>query len=359
MSLLIPLNPREKERKRERLMIVQPLVGIGDMVWHKPWIDHLSDYYDVILATKPTVQARHLFAGNENIVDILLIERSLRGRKGRHDGALGMLRLIADFKASGADKLLVLHHSARYGLIGRLAGLTERWGYGMGRAARWLNAGAFLPKSARKIHPTKKMVDFAVMNGFHPTEPRWQMQTTKQAHQEATAFLTANGVAASDDLSPLVMLGVGAMHVDRQWPPVHFARLIEMMRAAYPGIRLGIMGAPSEKPLLDAVCDALDNSDDILICDNPLDVAISLLARSVVYVGNDTSLLNIAAACGRPSIGVFAQSTPLDYNPHIKAVCVPDGRFNVPGHIATITPDLVFDAVCNELQKCGYEPRTK
>ena len=143
---------------------------------------------------------------------------------------------------------------------------------------------------------------------------------------------------------------MGAMHEDRQWPPVHFAALIEKMRVAFPQIRIGIMGAPSERHLLDGVLDALPNSDDILDCSMPMDVAIAMLARSLVYVGNDTSLLNIAAACQRPSIGLFAQSKPLDYNPWIKAVCVPDGRFNVPGHIATITPDQVFAALSHELQ---------
>ena len=358
-KLIPPIRKGTDAAARQRLLIIQPLVGIGDMVWHKPWIDHLSHYYDVILATKPTVQAHHLFAGNPNIVAILPIERSLRGRKGKHDGMIGTLRLIKDFRDAHADKVVVLHHSARYGLMARLAGITERWGYGIGGAARWLNTGQFLPKSDRNRHPTKKMVDFAVMNGFQPDMTVWQMQSTAAAHDGATAFLQQHGVASDQAISPFVMLGVGAMHVDRQWPTSHFARLIEKIRAAYPQISIGIMGAPSEQHLLDDVCASLDHADDILVCTNPMDVAISLLARSAVYVGNDTSLLNIAAACGRPSIGLFAQSTPLDYNPNIKAVCVPDGRFDVPGHIASITPDLVFTALCHELQECGYESQAE
>lgn len=356
---LIPVNTDgDMATKRQRLLIIQPLVGIGDMVWHKPWIDHLSDFYDVILATKPTVQAHHLFAGNANVVAILPIERSLRGRKGKHDGLMGTLRLIADFRAAKADKALVLHHSARYGLMARLAGIAERWGYGIGSAARWLNAGQFLTKSDRYRHPTRKIADFAVENGFQPATAIWKMDATPAAHEAATAFLKLHGVKADDKISPLVMLGVGAMHVDRQWPPAHFARLIEIMRAAFPQIRLSIMAAPSEQHLLDAVCAALDDTDDLLIATNPIDVAISLLGRSAVYVGNDTSLLNIAAACDRPAIGLFAQSQPLDYNPNIKAVCVPDGRFDVPGHIATITPELVFAALRDELKECGYEPQS-
>lgn len=356
---LMPTNAEDATSSaRQRLLVIQPLVGIGDMVWHKPWIDHLSTVYDIILATKPTVQAHHLFAGTPNVVSILPIERSLRGRKGKHDGFFGTLRLIADFRAARADKVLVLHHSARYGLMARLAGITERWGYGIGAAARWLNAGQFLSKSDRYRHPTKKIADFAIKNGFQPSTAVWQMDATPVAQDAATVFLQEHNVKADEKISPLVMLGVGAMHVDRQWPTAHFARLIDMMRVAFPQIRLAIMGAPSEQHLLDDVCAALDHTDDIIVATNPIDVAISLLGRSVVYVGNDTSLLNIAAACNRPSIGLFAQSEPLDYNPNIKAVCVPDGRFDVPGHIATITPELVFEALRHELKECGYEPQS-
>ena len=43
--------------RRPRLLEIQSLVGIGDMVWYKPWIDHLAREYDIILATKPTVHA--------------------------------------------------------------------------------------------------------------------------------------------------------------------------------------------------------------------------------------------------------------------------------------------------------------
>ena len=43
--------------RRPRLLEIQSLVGIEDMVWYKPWIDHLAREYDIILATKPTVHA--------------------------------------------------------------------------------------------------------------------------------------------------------------------------------------------------------------------------------------------------------------------------------------------------------------
>ena len=345
------------QQGRPRLLVIQPLVGIGDMVWHKPWIDHLAQSYDVVIATKPTVKADDLFAMSEGVVEILSIERSLRGRKGRHDGVLGFARLIADMRAVKADRAVILHHSSRYGLAAYLAGIPERWGYGIGSAARWLNRGAFLDKSARHQHPTGKMKDFAVMNGFQPNPPVWAIGSPPDAVAGATAFLDENAIPATEPLSPFMTIGVGAMDVERQWPAAHCAKFVQMMRAAFPTIRIGLMGAPSEIHLIDAVRDAVPENADVMPMTMPLNEAISLLGRNLLYVGNDTSLLNIAAACGRPAIGVFAQSKPLDYTHHIKAVSPPDGTYGKPNHIATITADLVFAAVCDELQELGWTPQ--
>ncbi len=66
MSTLSSLSPDPKSA-RKRLLVVQPLVGIGDMVWHKPWIDHLAGGFDVILAAKPTAHAKTLFHGTDGM----------------------------------------------------------------------------------------------------------------------------------------------------------------------------------------------------------------------------------------------------------------------------------------------------
>ena len=230
---------------RPRLLVVQPLVGIGDMVWHKPWIDHLAAHFDVILACKPTAKAPILFTGTDGITDWIPIERSLRGRRGRHDGPLGLLRLAAEFRRSGAEHVLIMHHSAT-------------------------NAMAALAARLR---------DFA------------------------------------------------------------------------PAMRILVMGAPSEQPIIDAVLADPAAPADLIPNSAPLDEAIALINASRLYVGNDTSLLNIAAACGRPAAGIFAQSTPLDYSDVIIPIAEPEGRFGEPGAIARITAAQAFDVVARELDR--------
>ena len=338
---------------RSRLLVVQPLVGIGDMVWHKPWIDHLAAHFDVTLACKPTAKAPILFSGTDGIVGWISIERSLRGSKGRHDGPLGLLRLASAFRRSGADQVLIMHHSATYAMAARLAGIAHRWGYGIGGSRQWLNRGAFLGREARYEHPTRKLARFAQMNGFGLASPQWRMPPTADAQGAADSWCDHLGIPAfgtsADGVRDMVVMGVGAMDGERQWPPAHFAALAKRLKDVAPAMRILVMGAPSEQPIIDAVLADPSAPADLIPNMAPLDEAIALINAARLYVGNDTSLLNIAAACGRPAAGVFAQSRPLDYSEVFVPIVVPDGRFGEPGAIARITADQAFDVVADVL----------
>ena len=101
------------------------------------------------MAAKPTVHAKTLHRGTGGIDGGLELDRSMRGRRGRHDGLAGLFRLAADFRRARADAVLVVHHSATYTLAARLADIPLRWGYGIGGSRRWLKRGAFLGREAR------------------------------------------------------------------------------------------------------------------------------------------------------------------------------------------------------------------
>ena len=290
VSSLSSLSPDPKSA-RKRLLVVQPLVGIGDMVWHKPWIDHLAGGFDVILAAKPTAHAKTLFHGTDGIVGWLDIDRSMRGRRGRHE------------------------------------------------------------------RPYRKLGRYAQANGFGLDRPHWHMSADDQAVQAIRAFCDANNINPYSSNGPdggdMAVFGVGAMDVERQWPQSHFARLAAAIRAKWPGLQIVLTGAPSETLIVQAVMSDEAAPAGLIEKSGPLDEAVALIGAARAYVGNDTSLLNIAAACGRPAIGFFAQTEPLDYSANIIPVALPDGRFGEAGAIGRITPEQAFSVVAATLHRQG------
>ena len=333
------------QSSREKLLIVQPLVGIGDMIWHKPWIDYLCTQNHVILATKPTVQAPVLFADTNGLIDILTIDRSQRGKRGRHDGWRGFWQLVDDFKSTGARRALILHHSPRYAIASLFAGMTSRWGYGIGRQRLWLNKGRFLEKSARKMHPIAKMRIYAARNAFS-IDPVWRLHMTPAANRAADEFISAHDINAASDM---LILGIGAMHEDRCWPLEKFAELIILLAKKRPQMICCLMGTPSEQPWIETIMYHIPRDIKVVNASQKLDVGIALLARAGGFVGNDSGLLNLAAACGTLALGIYAKSQPLDYTPNLHAVAVNESMIGEPGQIKTITAAEVCTAVLNML----------
>jgi heptosyltransferase-2 len=109
------------------------------------------------------------------------------------------------------------------------------------------------------------------------------------------------------------------------------------------------MGAPSEQPLVDQILDRLPPHIKAVNAITKLDLGIALLARAAGFVGNDSGLLNLAAACGRPALGIYAQSRPLDYTPNLHAVTVDKSRLGKSGQIKTIAAANVCTAALNML----------
>ena len=332
------------------LLVIQPLVGIGDMIWHKPWIDQLIRTHKVTLMTKPTVQADVIFADAPEPFSVLHLHRSARGRSGRHDGLFGFFRLVGDMRASGADAVVLLHASSRYALAARLAGIKTRLGYGIGRQRRHLNAGQYLDKAALQQHAIDRVGQFAAQNGFGLKHPVWSIRPRRSAVAEAEGLLTDWGMQGPQQTAqPFICIGIGSMNPERQWGAARFAELIAALAKQRPDLSCLILGGPSEQGLADDILSRLKPftlSPPVFL--GKLDVAVALMTLSRGYVGNDTSLLNFMVCVDRPALGLFSHSKPLTYSAHMhKTDAVCEDEFGQPGIIQKITSAHVLQKINN------------
>ena len=320
------------------LLVIQPLVGIGDMIWHKPWIDDLIAQNDVILATKPSAQPHILFADSLNKMRILPILRKIRGQKGRHDGLLGLFRLARDFKRTGARRALVLHHSKTYLYALKLAGITQVAAFGFGDDAHL--SSRTLDRADKEIHAIERMKKFWHINDWPAPQSGWRIGVS-QAHCQAVRHsLAQDGIGADH----LLILGIGAMDVQRCWPNERFAELIIALRHERPDVSVAIMGGPAERGAADEIQAHLAHrkADKVYEIFGSLADAVAILTIAKGYVGNDTSLLNIAAVQGIAALGLFSQSPPLTY---VSTLC----HLDVIKEEDYGTPDIIHSIVVDDV----------
>ncbi|MEC9167208.1 MAG: hypothetical protein VX596_08930, partial [Pseudomonadota bacterium] len=94
-----------------KTLVLQPLPGIGDMIWHLPHIAAIAAQTPtgtVSLAAKPSSHADQILADAAHIVDILWLEPH------HTHGPLGFWRLARHLRPYDFTEAWILHGSPRY-----------------------------------------------------------------------------------------------------------------------------------------------------------------------------------------------------------------------------------------------------
>ncbi len=317
-----------------RTLIVQPLPGIGDMVWHLPHLHAIGTTTAegrVDILTKPRSQADRLLCADPCVGRILWLEREA----GHHAGPRGLLRLAALLRRECYQRAWFLHGSARYVLAARLAGIPERIGYGIGLQSLLLSVPIRLPPNLRHAHPILRADALLDRLDIPRTESEPRLAVDPSAEQTVVArFATWP--------APWIALGIGSSEPWKQWGAARFADLALALHRRRMG-SIFIVGGPAERVLADDVLARIqtESSAVAVAVALPLEQTAALLARCRVYIGNDTGVLNMAAALHVPAVGLFGGSTPLTHSRFIHAITPPPGERGM----AAITIPHVFETL--------------
>ncbi len=134
--------------------VIQSLPGVGDMIWHLPHIRAISAHVGgpVTLIAKPRSAAAQIFAAERTVREVVWMDRNPEGRRGRHDGLLGLMRLVQVLRDHRFDSVYLLHQSQTLALATWLARIPARFGYGAGVQRLWLNQPTFLTRDQLRLN---------------------------------------------------------------------------------------------------------------------------------------------------------------------------------------------------------------
>ena len=301
------------DQEQGRVLVIQPLPGIGDMIWHLPLIHAIADSLPerkVTVLSKPRSQADRLLIADPAVERVLWVER----KPGRHDGVPGLLRLVSMFRKGRFRQAWILHDSARYALAASLAGIPDRTAYGSGLQRRLLSRAVYLTREQRRLHPVDQANAFRVAQGLRQMEPEPRLVLAESARlrvRERWSLVP----------KPWIALGIASSEVIKQWGVGNFAHLARLLAAR--GFRgLFFTGGPEDRRLAEAIIGraAAPGVHMQAATGQPLDETAALLEACDYYIGNDTGILNVAAAVSTPALGLFGASEPLTHSIFIDAV---------------------------------------
>lgn len=133
--------------------------------------------------------------------------------------------------------------------------------------------------------------------------------------------LAAPATARAEALLPgenWVGVAPGAAWENKRWPATRLAEVAAALRA--DGQRIALVGGPMDGALLDAVRGGCQV--DVDLTSEPLPVVAAALGRVRLLIGNDSGLVHVTGAMGRPALALFGPTSMKRWGPKAPGVAL-------------------------------------
>lgn len=209
-------------------------------------------------------------------------------------------------RGEGYTQGIVLPRSAKAALPLLAARIPRRTGYRGELRYGLLNDMRPLDRD-RLYRTVDRFVALGLPPGqpVHAPVPMPRLQVPAGSSADACAALGIPGV--SDDC-PVLALCPGAEYGPaKRWPEEYFAAVARERLAT--GWRVWLFGSGKDRPITARIADLAPGCEN-LAGRTSLAQAIDLLAASTAVISNDSGLMHVAAATGRPLVALYGSSDP-------------------------------------------------
>jgi len=304
------------------------------------------------ISTLGRPQCREVLLHNPYINELLEYDEH-----GVHRSLAGKWQLVQTLRQRHFDTAFILRKSLSRTMLLCAAEIPRRVGFANPKSG-WLLTHR-VPLSDTPRHkastylPLLEAVELSVLPG--PYEYTVSDEERQAARQWVSAHLAING-------RPLVILHPGANWFHKRWPPQRFAalgdRLVESQR-----VSVLVTGGPADLALAEQITRTMRQPATVLAGGTTLRQLAALLEQAALVVSNDTGVLHVAAALGRPLVALYGPTSPALTGPlgepqritilHHPDCCphIPCYQPESPPHpgMQAITVDEVYAAACQLL----------
>jgi heptosyltransferase II len=260
----------------------------------------------------------------------------------------GRRRLARELRGAAYDQAIVLPNSFKSALIPFLAGIPARTGYlGELRFGLLTDVRRVDRRHQPQIAQRYAALGLPRRDALPDPLPAPGLTVDEAGRQALLARLGLDAGRPAAALCPGAEYGPA-----KRWPARHFAGLARAL--AQRGCTVWLIGSARDATLGAEITAAAEGACVNLCGATTLDEAVDLLAAAALVVSNDSGLMHVAAALGRPLIALYGSSSPT-YTPPLSRearilslalACSPCFRRECPlGHfncMVQLTPDRVL-----------------
>ena len=288
-----------------KVLVIQPKIGMGDMVIYLPYIHAISKKYQtpVSILVKKNSRANQLLAEDRHIDEIILLDRS-KNNSGSHDGLSGFLKLIKEIKLKNFNKVFIFNSSLRYLLISKLAGIKNISQYPLFR------------KKDNIVTSAKIFTEYE-LGSIVSTQPELKI------NQES---LNKVNQSFSKEFKH-ICLGISASGPTKRWDIENFITLCKKINEKIPS-KFYLAAGNNDKDLIDKFLNSEISKNCTSFQNLKIKETMPIIKNCDLYIGNDTGWLHISSALGIKCLALFMDSPVQAYGKYSKNIniIVPEGE---------------------------------
>jgi heptosyltransferase-2 len=288
-----------------KVLVIQPKIGMGDMVIYLPYIHAISKKYQaaVSILVKENSRANQLLAEDKHIKEILILDRA-KNNSGTHDGLSGFFKLIKDLKLKEFDRVFIFNSSLRYLLASKIAGIKNISQYPLFR-------------KKDNVVTSAKIFTENELGNIVSTQPELIIsddKTNKAKKKISKEFKH-------------ICLGISASGPTKRWDIKNFIKLCININARTPS-KFYLAAGNNDKDLIDQFLNSELSNNCISFKDLKISDTLPIIKNCDLYIGNDTGWLHISSALGVRCLALFMDSPVQAYGKYSKniEVIVPEGE---------------------------------
>lgn len=340
--------------KPKKILVIAP-AWVGDMVMSQVLFKLLKKQGDVQIDVAAPKHSGPLADRMPEVHDFIEIPL------GHGQLELGARRKLGHaLRNKQYDQAIVLPNSWKSALVPYFANIPQRTGW----LGEWriglLNDVRRLDKTAYPLM-IERFAALAFPKG--ETLPTLPWPSLKANTENLSRVMGQLGITPSG--KPILGLCPGAeFGPAKRWPEAYFAEVAKQKIAQ--GWDVWLFGSPKEKPQAEHIQSVTHNGCVDLVGKTALADAIDLMSATSAIISNDSGLMHIAAALGKPLVVMYGSSSPRFTPPlsdtvkvlNLELECSPCFQRECPlGHLNCLKqmhPEMVLSALDSLVSKDAH-----
>ena len=311
-----------------KVLVIQPKIGMGDMVIYLPYIHAISKKYQkpISILVKENSRANQLLLDDKHIDEIIILDRT-KDNSGSHDGLSGFFKLSKEINSKNFDKVFIFNSSLRYLLISKIAKIKNISQYPLFR-------------KKDNIVTSAKIFTENELNAIVSTEPKLNINQDR----------IDNAKQNFSNEYKHVCLGISASGPTKRWDINNFIKLCSKINNKIP-TKFYLAAGNNDKDLINQLIKSEIGSNCVSFENLKISEAMPIIKNCNLYIGNDTGWLHIASALGLKCLALFMDSPVQAYGKYSRNinVIVPEGQTEQTTTHDTLGADKIsFEKVFNK-----------